>query len=78
MKENISLPKAFIAQQDESKEWIEEEETSEDKGLNVKGLMTLINDVTYSKSRRCDADTHQAVKESKTKRWNVSSTRQVQ
>ena len=36
MKENNSLPKAFIAKQEDREELVDEEDTSKDKGLNVK------------------------------------------
>lgn len=43
-KENISLTNVFLAKQEDREEWVQEEEESEDQGLNVKGIMALIND----------------------------------
>ena len=42
--ESISLPKAFISKQEDHEKWVEEEETSEDVDLNVKGHIAFIND----------------------------------
>lgn len=76
-KERISLPKAFIETQEEFKEWVKEEVTSEEEeGLNIKGVMVLINDTLDGGSNKCDADTFQVVQESNMKIWNVSSTHQ--
>lgn len=52
-KENLTLPKAFIAKQEEQEEQVHEEETSEDEALNVKGLMALVDD---SPDDICDTD----------------------
>lgn len=46
-KENISFPKAFIAKQEIRETWDEDEDTSEDKKIIVKGLMALVNDNSY-------------------------------
>ena len=77
-KENISLPKAFIAKQEEFEKWVEEEETSKDEGLNVKGLMDLVNDALDDSLNTCDIDSFHVVKESKMKSQNIFSTRQGQ
>ncbi|CAI9259831.1 unnamed protein product [Lactuca saligna] len=48
--------KGFIAKKEEFEEWVEEKETSEDEGLNVKGLMDLINDAPDGGPNSLDAN----------------------
>lgn len=73
-KKNISLPKAFIAKYEESEEWVEEEESLEDEGLNVKVLWLLSMKALDDSFNKCDAGSYQVSRESKMKSWNVSST----
>ena len=42
---------------------MEEEDTSEDEGLSVKGLMALISDSPDGNHNMCDTDTSQVVQE---------------
>ena len=58
-KENISLPKAFNKKEEDNEECVEEEENSEDEGLNVKGLIAIIID---SPNGMCKSDDSHTVK----------------
>ena len=60
-KETISLPKSFMAKQEDREEWVNDEETFEDDGLDVKGLMTFNNDSPDGNINMCDTDISQAV-----------------
>lgn len=62
-REHLSLPKAFIAKQEES----EEEESYLYEGLKVKGLMALVTEATDGSFSRCDIGPYQAVRESEIK-----------
>lgn len=57
------MPKSFIAKQEDHKEWMEEEETSKDEELNVKGLFSHINDFPNGNLNMCDVDTSLAIQE---------------
>lgn len=63
-KENISMPKTFIAKPEDCEEWVEEEDTYEDEGIKFKGLMDLIKDSLDGVLKMCDTDISQVVKES--------------
>ena len=60
-RENIPLPKSLMAKQEDHEEWVEEEETSEDEGINAKYLMDLIKDSLDDNHIMCGVDTSQTV-----------------
>lgn len=80
-KEKISLPKALVAKQEKTEEWVDEEKSLEDEEPKAKCLIAPIDDShteeSNGSSSTFDVDLYQAARESKMQEWDSSSMYQI-